>query len=120
MMKKRNIGEKILSGLKKIKAWQLAKKTLRQANIVLTGVMKTSRNFIKGRKDYVPFDLADYVDNPVAFLRIKAGIAQAELASCMSVTQAYIEELEAQDKVADEVMEKVSSVLRKQLKKSAT
>lgn len=119
-MKKRNIGEEILSGLKEIKEWQLAKKTLRQARIVLTGAAKTSRNFIRCRKDYVTFNLADYVDNPVAFLRIKAGFTQAELASCMNVTQAYIEELENQDKVTDEVIKKVISALKKQLEQSTT
>ena len=44
---------------------------------------------MKSHIDYAPFDPADYVDNPIALARIKAGIAQAELAKRMKVTQAY-------------------------------
>lgn len=61
--------------------------------------------------DYVSFQLADYVDNPVALARINAGITQSRLAKRMGVTQAYISKLEAQNKVSAKVMKKVTSAL---------
>lgn len=59
--------------------------------------------------DYTPFDLTDYVDNPVALARINADITQEELAKRMNVTQAYISKLEAQDTVTVKVLKKVKS-----------
>lgn len=49
--------------------------------------------------DYVPFELTDYVDNPVALARINAGLTQESLAKRMKVTQAYVSKLEAHSKV---------------------
>lgn len=62
-------------------------------------------------EDYVPFELADYVDNPVALARINAGITQEELAKHMKVTQAYISKLEAQSKVTAKVLKKVKAAI---------
>jgi ribosome-binding protein aMBF1 (putative translation factor) len=56
--------------------------------------------------DYVPFELTDYVDNPVALVRIDAGLTQETLAKRMNVTQAYISKLEAQSKVTAKVLKK--------------
>ena len=61
--------------------------------------------------DYVPFDLTDYVDNPVALARINAGITQETLAEHMEVTQAYISKLEAQNRVTAKVLKKVKSAI---------
>jgi len=63
------------------------------------------------KDDYVPFELADYVDNPVAFARINASMTQRELAKRMEVTQAYISKLEAQDEVTAKVLKKVQAAL---------
>jgi DNA-binding transcriptional regulator YiaG len=57
--------------------------------------------------DYEVFNLSDYVDNPVARLRIESGITQEELACLMSVTQAYVSKVEHQDKVSAKVIQKV-------------
>ncbi|OGT42330.1 MAG: transcriptional regulator [Gammaproteobacteria bacterium RIFCSPHIGHO2_12_FULL_40_19] len=62
-------------------------------------------------EDYVPFELADYVDNPVALARINADITQEELAKHMNVTQAYISKLEAQSKVTAKVLKKVKAAI---------
>lgn len=62
-------------------------------------------------EDYVPFELTDYVDNPVALARINAGITQEELAKRMDVTQAYISKLEAQSKVTAKVLKKVKAAI---------
>ncbi len=63
--------------------------------------------------DYVPFELTDYVDNPVAVARINAGITQEELAKRMKVTQAYISKLETQGKVTAKVIKKVKEAIEK-------
>lgn len=63
--------------------------------------------------DYVPFDVADYIDNPVALARINANLTQEELARRMNVTQAYISKLEAQDKVTIKVLKKVKASIKK-------
>ena len=62
-------------------------------------------------EDYVPFELTDYVDNPVALARINAGITQEELAKRMDVTQAYISKLEAQSKVTAKIAKKVKTAI---------
>lgn len=67
----------------------------------------------KIKADYVAFDPADYVDNPIALARIKAGITQEELAARMKVTQAYISKIEAQYKVTAKMLQKVKSALEK-------
>src|ERR1700733_14133684 len=61
--------------------------------------------------DYVPFELTDYVDNPVALARINAGITQETLAKHMKVTQAYISKLEAQEKVTAKVLKKIRTAI---------
>lgn len=68
---------------------------------------------IKNKDNYVTFDPADYVDNPIALVRIKAGITQEELAERMKVTQAYISKIEAQDKVTAKILQKVKTAFEK-------
>jgi ribosome-binding protein aMBF1 (putative translation factor) len=66
------------------------------------------------RKDeYVLFDPADYVDNPVALARIKAELTQEELAKKLKVSQAYVSKLENQDEVSVKVLQKVMNALAK-------
>ena len=65
----------------------------------------------KSKGDYVAFDPANYVDNPIALARIKAGITQEELASRMKVTQAYISKIETQDKVTAKMLQKVKKAI---------
>jgi len=66
---------------------------------------------------YVPFDPADYVENPIALARIKAGLSQKKLAKRMKVTQAYISKLERQEKVTAKMLHKVTIALaRKAIK----
>lgn len=62
--------------------------------------------------DYVPFDPADYVDNPIALARIKAHLTQKELAKRMKVTQAYISKIERQDKVTAKLLQRVKQALK--------
>ena len=70
-----------------------------------------------GDNDYVPFDPADYVDNPIALARIKACLTQEELAKKMGVTQAYISKIEGQDKVTAKLLQKVKIALAALAKK---
>ncbi len=62
--------------------------------------------------DYVDFDPADYVDNPVALARMKAQVKQVDLARHMKVTQSYISKLEHADQVSDEALQKVKAALQ--------
>lgn len=62
-------------------------------------------------EDYVPFEVADYVDNPVALARINAGITQEELAKRMKVSQAYISKLETRSKVTAKVLKKIKAAI---------
>ena len=67
----------------------------------------------KDRADYVAFDPADYVDNPIALARIRAGITQEALAKKMGVTQAYISKIETQDQITAKLLQKVKLALQK-------
>jgi len=62
---------------------------------------------------YVPFVLEDYVDNPVAIARIKAGITQRQLAQRLGVSQAYISQVERRTNVTNKMLERVRSAVHK-------
>ncbi len=68
---------------------------------------------LKSKNDYVTFDPADYVDNPIALARIKINMTQEELAKRMNVTQAYISKIETKNKVTAKMLQKVKSALEK-------
>lgn len=61
---------------------------------------------------YEPFILEDYVDNPVAFARIKAGITQEQLAQRLGVSQAYVSQLERRTHVTNKMLERVRIAIR--------
>lgn len=61
---------------------------------------------------YVPFVLEDYIDNPVALARIKAGITQEELANRLDVSQAYISQIERRNNVTNKLLERVRIALK--------
>lgn len=62
--------------------------------------------------DYEPFDPADYIDNPVAIERMRAGIKQKALANAMGVSQAYVSKLEAGEHVTTAALKRVREALR--------
>lgn len=62
-------------------------------------------------EDYEIYNPADYVDNPVALARIRAGVTQEELTKLMEVTQAYISKIENQEKVTLKMLTKVKQAL---------
>lgn len=68
---------------------------------------------LKKYSEFVTFDPADYVDNPIALARINAGITQAELAKRMHVTQAYISKIEKSEAITAKMMKKVKLALEK-------
>src|SRR5690349_20730000 len=74
----------------------------------ITKVLRQKHN----HDEYEDFEVADYVDNPVALARISAGLTQAILAKRMKVTQAYISKLEAQSKVSAKVLKKVKAAIK--------
>ena len=64
------------------------------------------------QEDYVNFDPADYVENPVALARLQAQVKQVDLARHMKVTQSYISKLEYADHVSDEALQKIKAALK--------
>jgi DNA-binding XRE family transcriptional regulator len=70
--------------------------------------------------DYVSFNVADYIDNPIAVARIKAHISQQRLAKLMGVTQAYISKIENQKNVSAKIIEKVGFALSKHKRSGQT
>ncbi len=68
--------------------------------------------------DYVVFDPADYVDNPIALARIKAHVRQTELAERLGVSQAYISKVEHQEKVSPLFLSKVKAALSEKRRRS--
>ena len=79
-------------------------------------ITKKLKEKYEDEDEYVPFDPADYVDNPVVLARIKAGVSQKDLAKKMKVTQAYISKIENQDKVTAKLLKKVKDALSTPLK----
>ncbi|MBF0426252.1 MAG: helix-turn-helix transcriptional regulator [Magnetococcales bacterium] len=57
------------------------------------------------------FDPSDYVKNPVALARMKAGVKQVDLAQRMGVSQAYLSKLENARRVSRDAMAKVRDAL---------
>ena len=82
----------------------------------LEGEIKQALKKEKMNDDYVVFDPADYVENPIALARIKAGITQEVLANRMNVTQAYISKIEKQEAVTAKLLLNVKNALNKKIK----
>lgn len=61
--------------------------------------------------EYIPFELKDYVDNPIALARINARISQAELAKRLGVSQAYVSKIEHQKTVTAKLLARVQVAL---------
>ena len=61
---------------------------------------------------YEPFVLEDYVDNPVALARIRAGITQEQLAQRLGVSQAYVSQIERRDTITNKMLERVHSAIQ--------
>ena len=61
---------------------------------------------------YEPFVLEDYVDNPVALARIKAGITQEQLAQRLGVSQAYVSQIERRNTITNKMLERVHKALQ--------
>lgn len=60
---------------------------------------------------YEPFVLEDYVDNPVALARIKAGITQEQLAQRLGVSQAYVSQIEHRNNITSKMLERVRAAI---------
>jgi ribosome-binding protein aMBF1 (putative translation factor) len=60
---------------------------------------------------YEPFVLEDYVDNPVALARIKAGITQKQLAQRLGVSQAYVSQIERRNNITSKMLERVRAAI---------
>lgn len=61
--------------------------------------------------EYVPFELENYVDSPIALARIRANLTQEQLAEKMGVSQAYISKLEMKSTVSAKTLNKVKKAI---------
>lgn len=64
-----------------------------------------------GKKAYEPFVHEDYLDNPVALVRIKAGITQEQLAQRLGVSQAYVSQMERRNNITSKMLERVRAAI---------
>jgi ribosome-binding protein aMBF1 (putative translation factor) len=62
---------------------------------------------LKVKHQLVSFEPEDYIENPVALARMKAGLTQEELAQRMQVSQAYISKIETQEHLTAKILQKV-------------
>ncbi|MDV6348053.1 helix-turn-helix transcriptional regulator [Nitrosomonas sp. Is35] len=60
---------------------------------------------------YEPFVLEDYVDNPVALARTRAGITQEQLAQRLGVSQAYVSQIERRNNITSKMLERVHAAI---------
>ena len=58
-----------------------------------------------------PFVLEDYVDNPVALARIRAGITQEQLAQRLGASQSCVSQMERRDNITSKMLEPVHAVI---------
>jgi len=65
----------------------------------------------QSKDDYVAFDPAEYVENPIALARLQSHIRQIELAELLGVSQAYISKVENQEIVSPKLLARVRNVL---------
>ncbi len=73
-------------------------------------VLKIDKPTTKG--EYIDFDPANYVSNPIALARINAGLSQAELAARAGVTQSYVSKIERQELVSPKVILKFNAAFK--------
>jgi len=62
-------------------------------------------------EEYIPFDPANYIENPVALARIKAHITRKELAQRLGISKGYIAKIERSTKVKNKILARVEAVL---------
>lgn len=76
--------------------------------------MRTAATAMKEKSDdeFIPFVLEDYIHNPVALARIKAGLTRQQLAKRMALSHSYMGKIERQDKVTAKLLERVIKVLK--------
>lgn len=69
-------------------------------------------NLAENDEELIPFDVADYIANPLKVARIDAGLTQEELARRLDVSQAYIAKVEAPSyKPSDKLKGRVTAAI---------
>jgi hypothetical protein len=66
---------------------------------------------LEDEEEYIPFEPANYVENPVALARIKAHITREELAQRLGVSKGYIAKIERSASLTDKMLARVKAVL---------
>jgi predicted transcriptional regulator len=66
---------------------------------------------LEDEDEYIPFEPANYIENPVALARIKAHITREELAQRLGVSKGYIAKIERSASLTDKMLARVKAVL---------
>ena len=77
-------------------------------------VALTGEELVQNERDaeLVPFQVGDYIQNPIKVARIEAGISQVELATLLGVSQGYISKIEGRGySVKDKLMKRAKAAL---------
>lgn len=61
--------------------------------------------------DYIPFDPANYVQNPVALARIRAHLSREELARQLGISVSYLGKIERSTQVREKMLARVKRAL---------
>ncbi len=62
--------------------------------------------------ELIPFEVADYIANPLKAARVEAGLTQVELAERLKVSQAYIAKIETPSyNPSDKLMKRVDEAI---------
>ena len=74
--------------------------------------MKSSPQDSADDNEMIPFNVADYIDNPIKAMRVKANLTQVQLAELMDVSQAYIGKIErANHSPTDNLLSRVEQAI---------
>ena len=68
----------------------------------------------RGKDEFVPFVLSEYIQNPIRVMRVEAGLNQSQLAKRLGVSQGYVSRIEGRNfKVSDRLLSRAKAALHR-------
>ena len=69
---------------------------------------------VRGKDEFVPFVLSEYIQNPIRVMRVEAGLNQSQLAKRLGVSQGYVSRIEGRNfKVSDQLLSRAKTALHR-------